>query len=120
MELARQPPGSCAESLWERLSSATHKRPVALCRLPRAVLMASAARLRIVRAPYGAGWQIGEHELRSPSLDFRSDDAAEIRAWVKAKTNIDIEMPAGSAVRLLGPVDPVEGNSSRAALPRGR
>jgi hypothetical protein len=35
-------------------------------------------------------------------LDLRSEDPLEIRTWVKAKTNIDIELPGSGAVRLLG------------------
>jgi anti-sigma factor RsiW len=44
----------------------------------------------------------------SHALDFHSDDAAEIRAWVKTRTGIDIDLPAaqstiaGGPVRLLG------------------
>jgi hypothetical protein len=64
----------------------------------------------------GVAWRIGlaldagvemarlaEHELVASSLDFRSDDPAEIRRWVKAKVNVDIDLPAGPpVVRLLG------------------
>ena len=47
--------------------------------------------------------RLAENELGASSLDFRSDDPAEIRSWVKARVNVDIDLPAGSSrVRLLG------------------
>ncbi len=118
MELARQlGPVAAPELLWDRVQQQQvprRDRPVSWALWPIAaalLLMASGgAAWRIVRGrDAGAGIaRLAEHELRaivdnSKSLDFRSDDAAQIRTWVKAKTNIDIELPAGrSAVRLLG------------------
>ena len=118
MELARQlGPVAAPESLWDRIQQREAPRrasPVdwALWPIAAALLLIASggAAWRLITA-YDAGVgiaKLAEHELRaiaenSRSLDFRSDDAAEIRTWVKAKTNIDIELPAGrAAVRLLG------------------
>jgi hypothetical protein len=113
MELSRQlGPVAAPESLWDRIEQPQiprREKPASWALWPIAaalLLMASggaAWRIAIARDA-GAGLaRLAEDELRSGSLDFRSDDAAEIRSWVKAKTNIDIELPAGrSPVRLLG------------------
>ena len=118
MELSRQlGPVAAPEALWDRIEErqvSRREKPVSWALWPIAaalLLMASggmAWTIAMARDP-GAGMaKLAERELRaiadnSRSLDFRSDDAAEIQTWVKAKTNIDIELPAGrSAVRLLG------------------
>ena len=48
--------------------------------------------------------ELAVRELRDERLDFRSDDPAQIRSWVRAKAGIDVELPAsgGREVRLLG------------------
>jgi len=113
MELARQLcPVAAPESLWDRI----HEQQASRRDKPdRWVLWPIAAALLLV-ASGGAAWRIvmardpgaglarlAEHELRADSLDFRSEDPLEIRTWVKARANIDIDLPAGrSAVRLLG------------------
>jgi len=116
MELARRlGPVAAPESLWDRIQQQQvprRDRPVSWALWPIAaalLLIASGgAAWRIVMARETGIARLAEQELRaiadnSRNLDFRSDDAAEIRTWVKAKTNIDIELPAGrSAVRLLG------------------
>ena len=113
MELARHlGPVAAPESLWDRIHEQKIPRrdnpdrrvlwPIAAALL----LMASGGvtwRIVMARDP-GAGLaRLAENELRASSLDFRSEDPVEIRTWVKAKANIDIDLPAGpSAVRLLG------------------
>jgi anti-sigma factor RsiW len=113
MELACQlAPVAAPESLWDRI----HEPPVPRRSKPvHWALLPIAAALMLI-ASGGVAWRIGlapgpgvemarlaEHELGVSTLDLLSNDPMEIRRWVKAQVNVDIELPAGaSAVRLLG------------------
>jgi hypothetical protein len=119
MELARQlAPVAAPESLWDRIDEPDriHQPRVPRSARPvRRMLWPIAAAL-ILMASGGIAWRIGlardpgvemarlaEHELSASSLDFRSSDPMAIRSWVKAKVNVDIDLPEGSpTVQLLG------------------
>jgi len=113
MELAHQlEPVAAPEGLWDRIHEQRVRRrarPVRRLLWPIAaalMLMASggvAWRIGLARDPGVGMARLAEHELGASSLDFRSDDPVEIRRWVKAKVNVDIDLPTGPpAVRLLG------------------
>src|SRR5258708_38863060 len=115
MELTRQlSPVTAPESLWDRIR-APHVQPV-----PRRAggfrweLWPMAAAL-LLMASGGVIWQAGARDPLADmeklaaqelhglnGLDIRSEDPAEIREWLKAKANIDIDLPGSGAVRLLG------------------
>ena len=127
MELATQlSPAAAPESLWDRIQ----EQPVArrgpsfrwgLWPVAAAVLLtvggAIAWRIGLPRDPVSAMEKLAAQELRALAagparVDFRSADPTEIRAWVKARTNIDIELPRerSGRVRLLGArLIPLEG-----------
>ena len=121
-ELARQlAPVAAPESLWGRIDRQPRPRhrlslewlfwPVAAAM----VLVAVAGALRSLNADRDPA-RFTDQELavlaRTSGFDFRSDNFADIRAWVKARANIDIDLPPGrhpgqppadrGAVRLLG------------------
>jgi anti-sigma factor RsiW len=123
-ELARQlAPVAAPDALWDRINQAPHRsprrvsldwvfRPVAAATL----LLAFAGILRTFHGDRGPDKSV-EQELavlaagsnaNSRGFDFRSDSFDDMRAWVKAESNIDIDLPAGQpagtrgAARLLG------------------
>jgi hypothetical protein len=123
LELARQlSPVSAPESLWDRIEqprvprrqSRFHRAlwPVAAM----AALMVSslaAWRVGIARNPAADIEKLAGQELLGLTgnprrLDFRSEDPRQIRNWVKANADIDLDLPAdrllsgSSDVRLLG------------------
>jgi hypothetical protein len=111
MELARRlRPVAAPEALWDRIheprtpprASSFRLWPIAAALL----LMGSgvvAWRISLARDPVSAMETLAERELSGPQrYDLYSSDPLEIRTWVKAKTNVDLEMPGSGAVRLLG------------------
>jgi hypothetical protein len=120
-ELARQlVPVAAPESLWDRINKPQRRRhrrisldwafwPVAVSM----VVLAFAGILRTLGAHHDSE-TLTEQELAvlggasKEGLDFRSESFEDTRAWVKAKANIDIDLPAGQpvadhgTVRLLG------------------
>jgi anti-sigma factor RsiW len=115
MELAHHlGPVAAPEALWDRIhEQRTPRRGTSFRLWPIAaalLLMGSggiAWRISLARDPVSNMEKLAERELNglagSPQeLNLRSEDPLEIRTWVKAKTNIDIELPGGGAVRLLG------------------
>lgn len=118
-ELHRQfRPVTAPDALWERIHQ-NRPRPVApapsVWRMPvlaTLVVLISAGlfvELRNSRASVRDMAQVTDQELRlfadpSTGQTFPSDDPAKIRNWIKAKGNIDVELPSSrsAAVRLLG------------------
>lgn len=118
-ELARQlAPVAAPESLWYRLQEGRRSASrsdsfrwtvwpaVALLTL---ILCAVAFRqMSILGSERLTAQDLAELARTSRDFDFRSDDFREIRAWVKAEANIDVDLPDGSAaaesaqIRLLG------------------
>jgi hypothetical protein len=96
--------------LWDRIQEQRTPRRDSSFRLwaiAAALLLTVSAvvawRISLARDPVSAMERLAQRELAGPhEFDFRSGDASEIRTWVKARTNIDIELPESSAVRLLG------------------
>jgi len=114
-ELIRNLGGEPApDALWERIEGRHVSRPVRSFSLPKwqvaaaLILMASAGILWRINTISGAGatmQALALQELHGAQVDFQSDDPMEIRDWVKAKSDIDIALPAGhtvSGIRLLG------------------
>jgi len=120
LELARSLDSTAApESLWSRIERPPSPRartsmswtswPVAAALM---LVAAGAAVWRIGTAPAAGLETLAIRELQglvagSGHLDLRSEDPVEIRSWVKARTDIDIELPVGSPpaggeIRLLG------------------
>lgn len=115
MELTRQlAPVDAPDELWPRIAEPQiQQRPARTFEWGWALAAAAALVLTVTG---GLVWRIAQgrgldslaiEELHSAgALDFRSEDPSEIRAWVKAKSGIDIELPdrlpAGSGVRLMG------------------
>ena len=111
MELARQlNPVTAPETLWGRIHEPRNPPRASSFRLwpiAAALLLTASGgvawRISLARDPVSAMEKLAERELNGPQrFDLRSQNPLEIRAWVKAKTNIDIELPGSSAVRLLG------------------
>ena len=117
MELARQlRPVEAPEALWDRIQEPRTNRGAGprparssfrLWPIAATVLLMSSGiaawRMSLPRDPGSAMEKLAERELSSPQqFDFYSADPREIRAWVKAKANINLELPDSSAVRLLG------------------
>jgi len=104
-ELSRQlAPVAAPEDLWTRIHEprrpATRGIPIAWIALPATVvvLVAFAGLYR------NAYWKanrahepLAELPPASRDFDFRSSDFGAIRKWVKAESNIDIDLPDGSA-----------------------
>jgi hypothetical protein len=100
-ELARQlAPVAAPETLWDRIHEP--RRPV-----PRAMAIgwvAWPATVVVLIACAGVYWKmnharepLAELPPASRDFDFRSSDFGAIRKWVKAESNIDIDLPDGSA-----------------------
>jgi hypothetical protein len=111
MELARQlGPVTAPETLWDRIHE-PHAPPRAssfrLWPIAAALLLMTSGgvawRISLARDPVSGMEKLAERELSGPQrFDLYSADPLEIRTWVRARTNIDIELPGSSAVRLLG------------------
>jgi anti-sigma factor RsiW len=109
MELAGHlKPVTAPEGLWERIQT-----PAAPKRVDRSDWGSWAIAAALLLLAGGSlVWQIGQSgdsvaamkQLRSGKVDFRSDNAVEIRTWLKAQTGIDVELPAerSGRVRLIG------------------
>jgi hypothetical protein len=110
-ELTRQLASvSAPESLWDCINR--QQRPRRCVSFDRAfwpvavamVLLAFAGVVRALSVDHDTA-KLTEH---SGNFDFSSGNFADIRAWAKAKANIDIELPSGNLasdsrdVRLLG------------------
>jgi hypothetical protein len=100
-ELARQlAPVAAPETLWDRihepLPSPPRGMPIAWVVWPAAVVVLIACaggywKMNHTREP------LAELPPASRDFDFRSSDFGAIRKWVKAESNIDIDLPDGSA-----------------------
>ena len=100
-ELARQlAPVAAPENLWDRIHEpgrpAPQGAPIAWFVWPAmaVVLLACAVgywKINHAREP------LAELPSASRDFDFRSSDFGAIRKWVKAESNIDIDLPDGSA-----------------------
>jgi len=98
------------EGLWERIQEGRTPQRVERPRWPLWAFAAALAAmvalccfsLRSDTTSYMA--QLAAQDLAGGSepVDFRSSDAAEIRAWVKANAGLDIPLPAENSVRLIG------------------
>jgi len=100
-ELARQlAPVAAPETLWDRIheprSAPPRGMPIAWFAWPATVV--------VLIACAGVYWEMNRsHEPlaelppASRDFDFRSNDFGAIRRWVKAESNIDIDLPDGSA-----------------------
>lgn len=112
-ELTRQLGAVTApETLWDRLQ----EQPAARRRRSFEWALWPVAAALIVIVAGGAAWQLtraqdsslgmealASAELNAREFDVRSDDPAAIRAWVKDRTNISLDLRGGNgAVRLLG------------------
>jgi len=74
------------EELWDRLQS---PQPVRSRVQTRFMALATAPVVMLVAL-------LGSHSANAPSVQFRSSDAREIQAWVKARTGLDVPMHAGN------------------------
>ncbi len=100
-ELARQlAPVAAPENLWDRIheprSRAPRSMPTAWVAWPATVVVLIACagvywKMNHAREP------LAELPPASRDFDFRSNDFGAIRRWVKAESNIDIDLPDGSA-----------------------
>ena len=110
-ELARQlAPVAAPENLWDRI----HEPRLAPPRAMPIAWVAWPATVVILIACAGVYWKttrarepVAELPPASRDFDFRSNDFGAIRKWVKTESNIDIDLPDGSAttaapVQLLG------------------
>ena len=99
-ELARQlAPVAAPETLWDRMHE---PRPTP----PRGISIAWVAwpaTVMVLIACTGVYWKmnhprepLAELPPASRDFDFRSNDFGAIRKWVKAESNIDIDLPDGS------------------------
>ena len=108
IELARHlEPVSAPEELWDRIQDQPRRSSFRFWPVAAALLLtvagAAAWRISLARDPVSAMEKLAERELSAPQeFDLRSSDPLEIRAWVKAKANIDLDLPGSGAVRLLG------------------
>jgi hypothetical protein len=114
MELARQlGPIEAPEALWDRIHEPrTRHRPTSfqLWPIAAALLLTVSGVVAWRISPVGqvpdlpsAMEKLAELELNGPQrYDLYSADPLEIRTWVKARTNVDLELPGSSTVRLLG------------------
>jgi hypothetical protein len=105
-ELARQlAPVAAPENLWDRLQeprpSPPRGMPIAWFNWHRAAWPATVV---VLIACAGGYWKmnrarepLAELPPASRDFDFRSNDFGAIRKWVKAESNIDIDLPDGSA-----------------------
>src|ERR1035441_9466891 len=105
-ELARQlAPVAAPETLWDRIHE---PRPPAPRGMPMAWFnwhgVAWPATVVVLIACAGVYWRmnrarepLAELPPASRDFDFRSNDFGAIRKWVKAESNIDIDLPDGSA-----------------------
>lgn len=82
------------EELWERIQNPPRRVSV-----PR---RSTQARMSVLVAATAA--VVMAAVVFHPRSEFRSDNAAEIRAWVKAKTGLDVRLHAGPSpsVELMG------------------
>ena len=124
MELARHlSPVAAPEALWNHVQAQAYSRRESSMRwgwwavaATVLLIMGVAWQINPADGPAGVMEKLAEQELRTGSarLDFRSDDPMEIRTWLNAKANIDIELPGerSGPVRLLGArLIPFEGAS---------
>jgi hypothetical protein len=103
-ELARQlAPVPAPENLWDRIHEPQRSIPAVPRGMPIA-WVAWPATVVVLIACAGIYWKVshGREPLAelppaSRDFDFRSNDFGAIRKWVKAESNIDIDMPDGSA-----------------------
>lgn len=103
-------PVTAPEELWDRIQQVGPARPAARVGWPvwacAAALAATIAlcclSLRSETTFYLASVATGQMSAGSEQVDFRSDDPARIRAWVKANTGLDIALPADGVVHLVG------------------
>ena len=117
MELARQlRPVTAPDSLWDRIEGRQAAEPEASFQwmswpVAAALMLTMAGgvawRVALAHDPGTGVRALAVEELRrleagGGRLDFRSDDPREIRMWVKAMADIDIDLPGSSEVRLLG------------------
>jgi hypothetical protein len=91
---------SAPPELWDRVQSARAARPQESTRglvwaLALSVVLASVALLSLLRSPVRQDSQI---------IAFRCQNPAELRAWVKAKTGIDVPLRGAppASIRLIG------------------
>jgi len=107
-ELARQlAPVAAPDSLWDRINQ-QQRRPRRRVSFDRAfwpiavamVLLAFAGALRTFSA-HRDREALTDH---SGSVDLRSDNFEDIRAWAKTEANIDIDLPSGQLARDRGDV----------------
>jgi hypothetical protein len=98
------------EALWERIQEGRTPQPVERARWPLWAFAAALAAmialccfsLRSDNTSYIAQLAARNLTAGSERVDFRSSDAAKIRAWVKANAGLDIPLPAEHSVRLIG------------------
>jgi hypothetical protein len=103
-------PVAAPEGLWERIQENSRPEPAATLRWPlwafAAALAATIAlfclSLRSDTTPYLTRLAARETAADSGTMDFRSSDPAQIRAWVQANAGFDIPLPAEGAVQLTG------------------
>jgi hypothetical protein len=104
-ELARQlAPVSAPETLWDRISEPRRSVARGLAIAFSWNWVAWPAAVVVVIAFAGVYWKVNrareplaELPPASRDFDFRSHDFGAIRKWVKAESNIDIDLPDGSA-----------------------
>jgi hypothetical protein len=105
-QLSRQLcPVSAPDALWNRIHE--QRRPLRV-RPERRLIAAWSVAFALLIVAAGMFWRMGV--TRDPSGDISSissNDAQQIRAWIRAKSNIDIPLPDSAAfdnqpVRLLG------------------
>jgi len=120
MELAVSRPVAARNHCGSGLRFRRDKRQLGAVAIAAALLLMAPAALADVRArDTGAGWRIGEHELRSESGFFVRTTPRNPRMG-ESKTNIDIEMPrAIGCPAARGLCDPLKESSRGSRLPRG-
>ena len=115
MELARQlRPVEAPEELWDRIHAPrTRPRAGSIPLWPiAAALLLTVSGVIAWRITLAVGQvpdlpstmeKLAVRQLSAPQpYDLYSADPLEIQAWLKTRANIDIELPASGAVRLLG------------------
>ena len=94
------------EELWDRLQS---PQPVRSRVQTRFMALATAPVVMLVAL-------LGSHSANVPPVQFRSSDAREVQAWVKARTGLDVPMHAGNlAGASIGPAARLRDRLSRRA-----